>query len=69
MNSYFDQSIQVKWGPIVSDVFKCVTGICQDGVISPILFTVNIDSLIMKLQSAKAGWLYRSLLLWLLKLS
>ncbi len=55
MNSYLDQSIQVKWGSTMSYVFKGVNGICQGGVISPILFTVYIDSLIMKLQSSKAG--------------
>ncbi len=55
MNSYLDQSIQGKWGSTVSHVFKCVNGNCQGCVISPIVFTVYIDSPIMKLQSSKAG--------------
>ncbi len=33
MNSYLDQSIQVKWGSTVSHVFKGVNGIHQGGVI------------------------------------
>ncbi len=61
MNSYLDQSIQIKWGSTVSDVSKCVNGIRQGGVISPISFKVYINSLIMRLQSSKAG--YRSPLL------
>ncbi len=55
MYSYLDHSIQVKWASTVSHVCKGVNGIRQSGVISPILFTVDIDSLIMKLQSYKAG--------------
>ncbi len=55
MNSYMDQSTQVKWRSSVSYIFEGVDGIRQGGVISPILFTVYIDSLIMKLQSSKAG--------------
>ncbi len=40
------------WASTVSDVFKVLR---QGGVISPSSFTVYIDSLIMKLQSSKAG--------------
>ncbi len=54
MNSYLDQSIQAKWRSTMFHVFKVGNGICRGGVISPILFTVYIDSLIMKLQSSKA---------------
>ena len=55
INSYLDQVIRVKWGSSVSSNFKGVNGIRQGGVISPILFTVYIDSLISDLKSSKAG--------------
>ena len=55
INSYLDQDIRVKWGSTLSNAFSGVNGVRQGGVISPILFTVYIDSLITELESSKAG--------------
>ena len=55
MDCYMNQKIQVKWGCDRSTPFKGQNGVRQGGVISPILFTVYIDSLVSLLKKGKAG--------------
>ncbi len=43
------------WGSSVSETFNGVNGVRQGGVISPILFTVYMDQLILKLKTCEVG--------------
>ena len=46
---YKDQSYTVKWNSYVSDPFGVTNGVCQGGVLSPVLFTVYLDELLQYL--------------------
>ena len=37
----------MKWGGIVSDAFSVANGVCQGGVLSPVLFTIYMDELLL----------------------
>ena len=55
INCYGNQSISVSWNKHRSESFGCLNGVKQGGVLSPILFTVYIDELLMKLRSSGFG--------------
>ncbi len=42
---YTNQSLQVRWGNHTSAKFNVQNGVKQDGVLSPILFFVDMDGL------------------------
>jgi len=45
----------VRWGSYVSEQFKIMAGVRQGGVLSPVLFSVFINTVICKLRSAGYG--------------
>ena len=55
LNMYVNQSVKVAWCDKKSEPFRCSNGVKQGGVLSPILFGVYIDELIVKLQSTGFG--------------
>ncbi len=52
---YTNQSIRVKWGDSTSLLCSVSNGVKQGGVMSPILFTIYIDELLLRLSYAKLG--------------
>ena len=46
---YQKQSLQVRWQSTLSEPFAVSNGVRQGGVLSPILFTVYIDDLLLDL--------------------
>ena len=55
MYMYTSQKLQVKWGNAMSDEFSVMNGVKQGGVLSPILFAVYMDGLLMRLKKAGIG--------------
>ena len=47
--------MSVRWGSTFSDSFSVANGVCQGGVLSPILFTLYIDDLLMDLKEQGVG--------------
>ena len=52
---YTQQGIRVKWGDNMSDFSTVSNGIKQGGILSPLLFTVYIDTLFTKLRESRNG--------------
>jgi len=52
---YTTSHVPVLWSGLVSDYFSVSNGVKQGGVISPILFCVYIDDLVLKLSSSGVG--------------
>jgi hypothetical protein len=46
---YIDHKTRVSWNKVYSDVLAILNGVRQDGTISPILFRVESDDLILRL--------------------
>ena len=55
INMYTTQRLRVKWGNTVSDSFTCANGVKQGGVLSPILFCIYMDELLIRLSKAGIG--------------
>ena len=55
LNWYKSQELCVKWGGIVSDAFSVANGVCQGGVLSPVLFTIYMDELLLQLKHNAIG--------------
>ena len=49
LNMYRSQTVKVKWNDCESLGFSMNTGVKQDGVLSPLLFTVYLDDLLKEL--------------------
>ena len=60
MNMYLNQEIQVKWNSILSSKCKTSNGVKQRGCLSPSLFSVYLNNLIVKLRNSNIGCRYRS---------
>ena len=52
---YSDQKSSVLWNNTLSTKFSVTNGVRQGGVLSPILFTVYIDELLLRLESRGIG--------------
>ena len=49
IKSYTKQMLQVKWGNDIPHAFGISNGVKQGGMLSPVLFAVYIDTLLLKL--------------------
>ena len=52
---YTNQTLRVKWGSVMSESFTVMNGVKQGGVLSPILFAVYTDGLLLRLQESGIG--------------
>ncbi len=52
---YTNQSIRVQWGTSISCLCPVSNGVKQGGVLSPILFTIYFDELLLQLRDAHLG--------------
>ena len=52
---YTGQSMHVSWNGTESRSFSCSNGVKQGGVLSPLLFCVYVDELLVRLQSLNCG--------------
>ena len=57
---YAHQTLQVKWDNVVSAPFCVSNGVCQGGILSPMLFNVHMDELSNQLNRLKTGCLVGS---------
>ena len=55
MFMYFNQSLTVTWGTCNSDSFSATNGVKAGGIISPILFCIYIDDLLLELKKSGFG--------------
>ena len=55
INMYISQRMQVRFGTAMSSHFSISNGVKQGGVLSPILFTIYIDNLIIQLRKFNIG--------------
>ena len=55
LDSYLNQRICPEWGACKSDFFQATNGVKQGSIISPILFKVDVDVLIARLQASGLG--------------
>ena len=60
MNMYTNQEFQVKWNTVLSSKCKTSNGVKQGGCLSPSLFSVYLNNLIVKLRNNNIGCRYRS---------
>jgi hypothetical protein len=52
---YCTQELFVRWNNCLSNSFKVTNGVRQGGILSPLLFSVYMDSLSVQLNDAKVG--------------
>ena len=52
---YTYRSVCIKWGNVKSDYVFVSNGVKQGGILSPILFTLYMDMLFLKLKERKIG--------------
>ena len=55
IQTYTGQQARVSWVGVFSDYFCVLNGVKQGGVLSPVLFCVHIDELLLKLSAAGVG--------------
>lgn len=55
INLYTNQKVKVKWGNSNSDFFTISNGVKQGGILSPILFTMYIDEMFLRLKNSGVG--------------
>lgn len=55
VNLYTSQLIRVKWGETYSDPSGIQNGVKQGGVMSPVLFSVYLDDLLLRLSKLRVG--------------
>ena len=52
---YAIQALRFQWGSVMSESFTVMNGVRQGGVLSPVLFAVYTDGLLLKLQESGLG--------------
>ncbi len=55
VNVYTNQVVRVKWNRYKTSAFKIWNGVKQGGVLSPVLFTLYIDELLIRLKQSGLG--------------
>ena len=55
INLYTNNFVRVSWCGVMSDYFLAVNGVKQGGVLSPVLFCVYIDDLLLALSKSGVG--------------
>ncbi len=60
---YLNQVVRIKWDHYISPSFRVSNGVKQDGVLSPVFFTIYIDELLERLNKPGLGC-YRSCICW-----
>ena len=55
MSTYCKQQMRIKWNGTTSNTFSTSNGVKQGGVLSPILFNVYINELILLLSNQRVG--------------
>ena len=60
MNMYVNQVIQIKCNDLLSDKCKISNGVKQGGGLSPSLFSIYLNNLVLNLTNSNIGCKYRS---------
>ena len=55
VNMYTNQTLRVRWSNTVSSQFSVCNGVKQGGVLSPILFAIYTDGLLLNLEKSAVG--------------
>ena len=55
LNWYKSQELCVRWGNAFSSSFTVSNGVCQGGGLSPVLFTIYMDELLLQLKHNAVG--------------
>ncbi len=55
LNMYVNQKLRVRWKSTHSSYFNVSNGVKQGGIITPILFCIDIDGLLVELEKEKSG--------------
>lgn len=55
LQMYTNQQLMVQWGNVESKKFNILNGVKQGGVLSPVLFAVYIDGLLLRLKQSGIG--------------
>ena len=55
LNMYVNQKIQVKWNCKLSEPFSVKNGVRQGGILSPLLFSLYMDELLLELKETGIG--------------
>ena len=50
MNSYCSQKMRIRWNGAYSDIVSICIGVKQGGVLSPLLFNIYFEELLLKLE-------------------
>ena len=55
MHSYYNQEMRIKWNSALSGTFNTSNRVKQGSVLSPLLFTIYLDQLILSLKDLGVG--------------